>query len=54
MVWARSRLSRHEGSRWASDNEAQGNGENQNADAQEQQGANGRGQVHDGPRPATA
>lgn len=41
----------------ASDNEAQGNGENQNAGAQ--QDANGHGQTsgvqgHDGPRPATA
>ncbi|KAI8715113.1 hypothetical protein NCS52_01018300 [Fusarium sp. LHS14.1] len=38
----------------ASDNEAQGNGENQNADAQQEQSANGRSHVRDGPRPATA
>ncbi|KAL2681229.1 hypothetical protein Neosp_008837 [[Neocosmospora] mangrovei] len=37
----------------APDNEAQGNGENQDAGTQ-QQSINGRGQVHDGPRPATA
>lgn len=37
----------------APDNEAQGNGENQDAGAQ-QQIANGRGRGHDGPRPATA